>query len=110
MKRHKSLKHTEVYKKIDLRKYKFRSTSELGICKDRIGQQRAIDSIMFGLSIKKQGYNLFLSGGPGLGKKTLIESVLKKMAAKDPAGAISRSTKLVLTSALIEKAPPNNSV
>ena len=83
MKRHKSLKHTEVYKKIDLRKYKFRSTSELGICKDRIGQQRAIDSIMFGLSIKKQGYNLFLSGGPGLGKKTLIESVLKKMAAKE---------------------------
>ena len=83
MKRHKSLKHTEVYKKTDLRKYKFKSTKDLGLCKDRIGQNRAIDSIMFGLSIKKQGYNLFLSGGPGLGKKTLINSILKKMAAKE---------------------------
>ncbi len=83
MKRHKSLKHTEVYKKTDLRKYKFKSTKDLGSCKDRIGQNRAIDSIMFGLSIKKQGYNLFLSGGPGLGKKTLISSILKKMASKE---------------------------
>jgi len=83
MKLHKSLKHTEVYKKTDLRKYKFKSTKELGLCKERIGQSRAIDSIMFGLSIKKQGYNLFLSGGPGLGKKTLINSILKRMAAKE---------------------------
>jgi len=83
MKRHKSLKHTEVYKKTDLRKYKFKSTKDLGLCKDRIGQNRAIDSIMFGLSIKKQGYNLFLSGSPGLGKKTLIDSILKRMAAKE---------------------------
>ncbi|MEE9193464.1 MAG: Lon-like protease helical domain-containing protein, partial [Thermodesulfobacteriota bacterium] len=83
MKRHKSLKHTEVYKKTDLRKYKFKSTKDLGLCKDRIGQNRAIDSIMFGLSIKKQGYNLFLSGSPGLGKKTLINSILKRMAAKE---------------------------
>jgi len=83
MKRHKSLKHTEVYKKTDLRKYKFKSTKDLGLCKERIGQSRAIDSIMFALSIKKQGYNLFLSGGPGLGKKTLINSILKKMAAKE---------------------------
>jgi len=83
MKRHKSLKHTEVYKKTDLRKYKFKSTGELGLCKDRIGQNRAVDSIMFGLSIKKQGYNLFLSGSPGLGKKTLISTILKKMASKE---------------------------
>ncbi len=83
MKRHKSLNHTEVYKKTDLRKYKFKSTGDLGLCKDRIGQQRAIDSIMFGLSIKKQGYNLFLSGGPGLGKRTLIDSILKKLASKE---------------------------
>ena len=83
MKHHKSLKHTEVYKKTDLRKYKFKSTKDLGLCKDRIGQNRAIDSIMFGLSIKKQGYNLFLSGSPGLGKKTLIDSILKRMAAKE---------------------------
>jgi len=83
MKRHKSLKHTEVYKKTDLRKYKFKSTKDLGLCKDRIGQNRAIDSIMFGLSIKKQGYNLFLSGSPGLGKKTLINSILKRMASKE---------------------------
>lgn len=83
MKRHKSLKHTEVYKKTDLRKYKFKSTKDLGLCKDRIGQNRAIDSIMFGLSIKKQGYNLFLSGSPGLGKKTLIDSILRRMAAKE---------------------------
>lgn len=83
MKRHKSLKHTEVYKKADLRKFKFKSTGDLGTCKDRIGQNRAIESIMFGLGIKKQGYNLFLSGSPGLGKKTLISSILKKMASKE---------------------------
>jgi len=83
MKSHKTLKYTEVYKKTELKKYKFKSTKDLGLCKEMIGQHRAIDSTMFGLGIKKQGYNLYLAGNPGLGKKSFIHSILKKIASKE---------------------------
>ena len=84
MKKHKALTASEVYKKYDLSKYKFKTTKELDICKEMMGQERATSSIMFGLGIEKHGYNLYLAGESGLGKKTFINSVLKNIAITEP--------------------------
>ena len=84
MRKHKTLSPSEVYKKYDLRKYKFKTTKDLDLCKEMIGQKRATNSIMFGLGIRKHGYNLYLAGQSGLGKKSFIENVLKNNAVSEP--------------------------
>ncbi|MGI9534190.1 MAG: Lon protease family protein [Thermodesulfobacteriota bacterium] len=84
MKKHKTLTASEVFKKYDLKKYKFKTTKELELCKEMIGQQRATSSVMFGLGIKKHGYNLYLAGESGLGKKSFIRNVLKNIADNEP--------------------------
>ena len=84
MKKPKRLSHTEAYKKVDLSKLKFKTTKDLEVCKDMIGQDRATKSILFGLDIKKQGYNLYVSGPPGLGKKTFIQKMLDNIAPDKP--------------------------
>ena len=84
MKKHKTLTASEVYKKYDLRKFKFKTTKDLELCQEMIGQQRATSSVMFGLGIKKHGYNLYLAGESGLGKKTFIRNVLNNIADNEP--------------------------
>ena len=84
MKKHKTLTATEVYKKCDLKKYKFKTTKDLELCQEMIGQKRATSSVMFGLGIKKHGYNLYLAGQSGLGKKSFIANVLDNIAINEP--------------------------
>lgn len=40
------------------------------ICKEILGQSRAIKAIETGLSIDRKGYNIFVSGGPGTGRNS----------------------------------------
>lgn len=43
-----------------------------------IGQERAVRSTEFGLSMDVEGYNLFVAGPSGTGKSTYIQSVISK--------------------------------
>jgi len=58
--------------------FQFECTSDIEPLKEFIGQDRAIDSINFGLSVERSGYNLFLTGLTGTGKATTIKSRLQK--------------------------------
>lgn len=58
----------------------FKDTSEITGYKDIIGQGRAIEAIDFGLSIDKKGYNIYISGEMGTGKRSYILDKLKKDA------------------------------
>jgi len=58
--------------------FKFKDTSNLEPLKEFIGQERALDSINFGLDVDSQGYNLFLTGLTGTGKATTIKSCVEK--------------------------------
>ncbi|MCK5155744.1 MAG: AAA family ATPase [Spirochaetales bacterium] len=42
-----------------------------------IGQPRAVQALMMGLSIPGKGYNIFVSGEPGTGRMTAIRMILK---------------------------------
>jgi lon-related putative ATP-dependent protease len=63
------------------------STAELEPVAQLIGQERAVEAVRFGMSIRRQGYNLFVLGPSGLGKHTLVRGFLAaeaRSAAQPP--------------------------
>jgi lon-related putative ATP-dependent protease len=46
-----------------------------------IGQDRAVRSMQFGLSMTASGYNLFVCGPPGTGKSTYSKGIVSQLAA-----------------------------
>lgn len=56
----------------------FRSTDDLKLCPDIIGQRRAVNALRLGLDIESIGYNIFVSGLVGTGRKTAINCLLEK--------------------------------
>lgn len=62
---------------------KFCKTSkDVTILDGVIGQDRAVKSMEFGLSMNAPGYNIFVLGSQGTGKSTYTQSVVSKIAAK----------------------------
>ena len=49
-----------------------------------IGQERAIESMEFGLSVPGRGYNVFVLGRPGSGRTSYALDSLRKRAAALP--------------------------
>ncbi|MFN7975294.1 MAG: AAA family ATPase [Acidobacteriota bacterium] len=47
-----------------------------------IGQERAIDALRLGLSLRSQGYNIFVTGLPGTGRTTTTEALVRKLAPR----------------------------
>ena len=63
----------------------FEDTSELEPLTDIIGQERAVEALEFGLSMKSPGFNLYVSGPVGTGKATLVRQMVKRLAQAAPA-------------------------
>ncbi|MCK5002191.1 MAG: AAA family ATPase [Gammaproteobacteria bacterium] len=70
-----------LYHACDMSTLKFKTTEELEDSKEIIGQDRALEALDFGVGIKDDGYNLFVSGSTGLGKHTIVKHLLKTKAA-----------------------------
>ncbi len=60
----------------------FKTTKELEGNEDVIGQEKAIDSILFAIRMPGNGYNVFCLGTEGIGKKSLALQLLTKEAEK----------------------------
>jgi lon-related putative ATP-dependent protease len=61
------------------------STETLTPPQEIIGQSRAVKAIKFGLSMKSKGYNIFVSGINGTGRRTTVESLLDEFNVDGPA-------------------------
>lgn len=61
------------------------STEELTPLQEIIGQDRAVKALKFGLNIKEKGFNIYVSGMPGTGRKTAIVEFIKRLAKDMPA-------------------------
>lgn len=61
--------------------FQFRTTDDIEPSDNMIGQERAIQAIEFGVQLKKQGYNIYVSGAVGIGKTQYVMKYLKKVAA-----------------------------
>jgi lon-related putative ATP-dependent protease len=64
--------------------FEFKTTDDLEDLADVIGQDRAVEAILFGIGIRREGYNLFALGPSGTGKRTTIGQFLDLKAAGEP--------------------------
>ena len=62
--------------------FQFECTTDIEPLKEFIGQDRALDSINFGLAVERPGYNLFLTGLTGTGKAATIKSRIEKFISE----------------------------
>ncbi len=60
------------------------TTEDLTPLKEVIGQKRATRALKFGLEIKQVGFNIYVSGLPGTGRKTAVKSFLEDVASTKP--------------------------
>lgn len=62
----------------------FDNSSEISPYKDIIGQDRAVEAIELGLMMKKKGYNIYVSGINGTGKRSYLIKKVIEHAKKEP--------------------------
>ncbi|MFH1416097.1 MAG: AAA family ATPase [Elusimicrobiota bacterium] len=81
---YKELKAKELRNECDPKVFKFKTTEEISEGEVIISQNRALKAIGFGLRIKSDGFNLYVSGIPGTGRSTAIMNTVKEIAAREP--------------------------
>lgn len=79
-----SLNFQEIYSSCDPEIFSFTTTDELPDGKETIGQERALNSLDFGLGLVSTGFNIFVLGAYGTGKLTTVKSFLSRKAMKEP--------------------------
>ncbi|MCW3999923.1 MAG: AAA family ATPase [Candidatus Bathyarchaeota archaeon] len=60
------------------------STKDLTPLSEIIGQERAVRALKFGLGIKDHGFNMYVAGYPGTGRKTAVKSFVEAQAKTLP--------------------------
>ncbi len=68
----------------DPNQFAFETTDDLEDLSEILGQARALDAIRFGIGIRQQGFNLFVLGPPGMGKRTTVRQFLERQAEDEP--------------------------
>ncbi len=64
------------------RSFECRSTKDMLPLDEIVGQERAVRALQMGLRIKEKGFNIFVSGMPGTGKKTAITNFIEELSQK----------------------------
>jgi lon-related putative ATP-dependent protease len=67
----------------DPAQFTFATTAELDDLTQVLGQARAVEALKFGIGIRRDGYNLFVLGEPGTGKRTVVRQFLDEKAARE---------------------------
>jgi len=60
------------------------TTKEISPLEGIIGQDRAVRALRFGLDIQESGYNIYVAGIPGTGRKTAVKGFLEELAKTRP--------------------------
>ena len=74
------LKADQVYRRCHPDCLAFETTADLPEGQDFIGQPRAEEAVGFGIAIDRPGYNMFVMGRDGSGRRTLIGRFLRSAA------------------------------
>lgn len=73
----------ELYRKCDPQQLGFETTAEIDEEVNIVGQERASSAINLGMNISHPGYNIFVLGPTGMGKREIIQNFFKEKAAND---------------------------
>lgn len=74
---------TALYRRCTLDSVAFNTTDDLGDSVEFIGQDRAIKALELGVSLRRQGYNIFVLGPSGTGRHTLVRRLVEERAAQE---------------------------
>lgn len=66
------------------RDFHFKSTEDVKSLREIIGQERAVRALDFGLSIRSAGYNIYVAGYPGTGRRHVITRFLAERTPAEP--------------------------
>ena len=80
MSRYRELEVDELTNRCRCEELGFQTTEELEPLDGIIGQERAVSAMEFGLTIKREGYNIFVAGLTGTGRSSYTRSIAKKIA------------------------------
>lgn len=84
---YRELKPEELKYYCNPEQFDFETTESLPSLEGIIGQKRAIRAMEFGLSIKRPGYNIYMTGLTGTGKSSYAQALVSEIAAtEDPPG------------------------
>jgi len=78
------LKADQLYHRCDPQSLDFESTDQLEPLEEVIGQPRAVEAVAFGMDVEREGFNLFVLGPPGVGKRTLVQQMLERRRDGEP--------------------------
>jgi len=78
------LKTNDLYRRCDPESLGFKTTSDLQTEVNIIGQDRAFEAIDFGININHPGYNIFVLGPTGMGKRRFVKEFFEKKAHLEP--------------------------
>jgi lon-related putative ATP-dependent protease len=81
----KALPPNELRRICDPAVFKFDSTAEIEPLDEVIGQERAVRAIRLGLNMNQPGYNIFIAGQEGNGKRTIAQDIVSRHARQQPA-------------------------
>ncbi len=79
------LSYKDLYTPCSLKSLAFTTTKEVENNSEVIGQEKAIEAILFAMNMPDDGYNVFCLGAEGNGKKSLALQLLKKEAERKKA-------------------------
>ncbi len=79
----KELTPKDLYRHCDLEQFDFETTRELREPDGILGQPRAVAAIEFGVSMERDGYNIFAFGPTGVGKHEAIQRYLEQRAREE---------------------------
>ncbi|MBI1877330.1 MAG: AAA family ATPase, partial [Chloroflexi bacterium] len=74
----KPLEAAMLRRRCDPGSFAFATTAELEDLTEIIGQARAVEAVRFGIGMRREGYNLFVLGPPGIGKHSLVRQFLEQ--------------------------------
>ncbi len=82
--RPRELRPDELRRRLDPTTLPFRTTADVEPLVGTIGQPRALDAIEFGLGVETHGFNIFVAGSPGTGRRTTSLDYIRSRAATLP--------------------------
>ena len=82
-KKPKSLTSKELRYTCDVGCIPFKTTDDAPALEGPLGQERALQSIDFGLKMSGPGYNLFTVGMPGSGRSSTVTTMVKERALSE---------------------------
>jgi len=73
-----------IRKECDANFMRCETTEKLLPLKEIVGQERAVRALKFGLGIRDRGFNIYVAGFPGTGRKTAVKNFVGEIALTEP--------------------------